>query len=342
MRHSFFTRTVLWVILLFITACSSDGIGTREDVRATPVSSPERVFNAVVGVYASVPDKAHTAQTLGTRRQGSGIIIDSEGLILTIGYLIVEADKITVLGSDGNPVPADYVAYDHETGFGLVRARKLVKPVSVRFGDSKHLNVGNRVLAISYEGHQPVVATKVVSRRSFAGSWEYLLDNAIFTSPAIDEFGGAALLGADGRLLGIGSLFVNDAAPSGRPVYGNMFVPIDALKPILADLITSGRRRSPAQPWLGIYPETAQGRVYISRLAAGGPGETAGLEPGDVIMGVAGKRVRDMEDFFRKVRNQGEAGVEVPLDILKMDSVDLNIRAVKVRSQDRHDRLFSR
>ena len=297
------------------------------------------VLRAVVGVRAEIRADARTLGALGSERQGSGVVIDSSGLVLTIGYLILEAANVVVVDADGETVRAEVLAYDNETGFGLLRAARPLGVKPLALGDSSALAEGTPVLAVSSAGPRPVTPARVVSRRAFTGYWEYLLEEAIFTAPPNPFFGGAALIGADGRLLGIGSLLVGDAAPGPRPAPGNMFVPIDDLKPILADLLAQGRAAGPPQPWLGVYTGEAAGRVFITRLAADGPGEKAGLRTGDVIIGVAGSRVRDMADFLRKVWSQGDAGVRVPLDILHLDSAGMAIERIDVQSADRYDWL---
>ena len=305
---------------------------------ARPVSAAE-IFRAVVGVRTEVPADARTARVLGQERMGNGVVIDDDGLVLTIGYLILEAASAEIIGPGGAVIPAAIVAYDHETGFGLLRASRPVGVEPLRFGDSSALDEGTDVLAVSFAGPRPVTPQRVVSRRTFAGYWEYLLDDALFTTPAHPFHSGAALLDAQARLVGIGSLVVNNAIEGEAPVPGNMFVPIDALRPILADLVAHGRTMAPAHPWLGVYTNEAAGRVFITRLAAGGPGEKAGLEDGDIIVGVGGRRVGDMADFLRKVRAQGGAGTAIPLDVMHLDTSDLTIERIDVPSMDRHDWL---
>ena len=298
-----------------------------------------QVLRAVVGVRAEIPLDARTARSLGTEREGSGVLIDRDGLVLTIGYLILEASAVAIVGPGGGIVRAEIVAYDHDTGFGLLRARRPLDVEPLKFGDSSALAQGAPVLAVSHAGPRPVTAARVASRRVFAGYWEYLLEDAIFTVPPHPFYGGAALIGADGRLLGIGSLLVSDAAPEPHSAPGNMFVPIDGLKPILKDLVARGRAARQAHPWLGIYTNEAEGRVFITRLATGGPGEQAGLKPGDIIIGIAGDPVRGMADFLRKVWARGDAGATVPLDILHLGSDDMAVERVEVRSADRYEWL---
>ncbi len=319
-----------------LAALLSSPAGTAGAGEQAPTDSVAEVLRAVVGVRADIRADARTAGSLGTEREGSGVVIGADGLVLTIGYLILEAQAAEVLTADGEAVPATVVGYDHNTGFGLLRADRPLGIKPVALGDSAALAEGDMVLAVSHEGARPVTPARVVSRRPFAGYWEYLLENAIFTAPPHPGYGGAALIGPDGRLLGIGSLFVNDAVAPATPGPGNMFVPIDGLKPILADLLEHGRPSRPSHPWLGLYTEQNRGRVFIVRVAGGGPAEKAGLKAGDIIMGVGGKRVKDMADFFRKVWARGDAGTEIPIDVLPLGATDLVIARVVVPSLDRY------
>ncbi len=306
---------------------------------ANAASDTEAVFNAVVGVTARVPSDARTARTLGGYREGNGIIIDDNGLVLTIGYLILEASSAMVIDSDGREIPAALVAYDHETGFGLVRALVPLTGKPLPIGDSSKVEIGDPALAVSQAGPGNVVAARIADRRPFAGYWEYLLENAIFTSPPHPSFGGAALISMAGELLGIGSLIVNDAdrGPPAQP--GNMFVPINDLKPIFEDLVENGKRTGPPRPWLGMYTGEAAGRVYVAQVVPGGPADQAGVKTGDIIMRVGGDKVSDMVDFYRKVWSLGDAGTEVPIDIAASKTDETAMNRIVVRSGDRLDWL---
>lgn len=299
----------------------------------------QRIIEAVVGVEARVPADARSVESLGQQRTGTGMVIDGNGLILTVGYLILEAAEVSVYGPDGKALPAAVVGYDHETGFGLVRTALPIDVKPLVLGRSADVEVGDTVLAIARVGPSPLMPQMVVDRRDFAGNWEYLLENALFTSPPLPGFGGAALIGVDGTLLGVGSLFVQDAMAGHAPLPGNMFIPIDLLKPILADLLVDGRRSGPAQPWLGLYTGETGGRVVVARVVVGGPAEAAGLKTGDIIMGVGGKSVRDMVDFMRKVRTHGKAGDDIPIDVMSSSTADMTINRRIIHSRDRHDWL---
>jgi S1-C subfamily serine protease len=294
-------------------------------------------LEAVVGVHASVPQDARTARSLGTDRAGTGIVIDDKGLVLTIGYLVMEAISAELVLPGNRKVPADVVAYDYETGFGLLRALAPLGVTPMPLGDSATLTLEAQVLVAgsSGTGQPQVTGAVVVSRREFAGYWEYLLPDAIFTAPPHFEFGGAALIGRDGNLLGVGSLIVGDAGGPERQMPGNMFVPIDALKPILADLVATGRSKVPPRPWLGISSEEARGRLFVTRVAPGGPAAKAGVAANDIIVAVAGEPVLGQADFYKKVWALGKAGTEVPLTLLS----GRGLNEIKVISASRYDHL---
>lgn len=295
-----------------------------------------QLFRAIVGIRARIPQTAPSAQGLGADRSGTGVVIGADGLVLTVGYLILDAETVNVLIPGGEPVPADVVGYDHETGFGLVRARKALNSPPATLGNSDTLAKGSPALIASI-GDKPLGAAYVMSRRAYAGGWEYLLENAIYAAPAHPNFGGAALIGPEGQLLGIGSLLVNVSEIGQPPLPGNIFIPINLLKPILPDLVRSGRAVGRTNPWLGVYTSKQDGRVFVQRLAPQGPGERAGLKPGDVIIGVGGKRVGDTEGFLRQTWAAGRAGDGIPLDVLRPARGTLEIERIMVQSVSRYD-----
>jgi S1-C subfamily serine protease len=290
-----------------------------------------RSLDGVVQVTAHVPSDARTASSLGTTRDGTGVVIDSDGLILTIGYLILEASEVEI-GGGPEPVPARIVAYDHESGFGLLRAEQPLDVTPIALGASAEVQRQQPMMVVSRAGELDATGVYVVDRRDFAGYWEYLLEDAIFTAPAHGQFGGAALIDREGRLVGIGSLFVNDAAFLDRPIPGNMFVPIDHLKPIMADLLTRGRRADPARPWLGVTLAEHLGRLFVTRVSPEGPAAAAGIAPNDLILGIDGVQVRGLADFYRKLWGRGAAGIDVPLDVLQ----GIEVHPVTVKSGDRY------
>lgn len=297
----------------------------------------EATLKAVIGLRAIVPDTARTAVSLGTEREGNGIVIDDDGLVLTIGYLILESSDVEVTDSEGDYVPANFVAYDYDTGFGLVRATRPLGIKSIPLGDSSVLSPGDPALIISHIGPDYMQVAQVVDIREFPGYWEYLLDQAIFTSPPFSGFGGAALISSNGELVGVGSLIVNDAAivEGSQPVPGNMFVPINMLKPIFDDLLQNGRASGETRPWLGVYTTLDRGHLFVFRVALDSPAEAAGIKPNDIIVGVNGKPVSGMASFLREVWATGSAGVDVRISIVRGGQV----KEITVESGDRYDWL---
>lgn len=288
-------------------------------------------LQSIVKLSIRVPPDARSARTLGTEREGNGIVIDGNGLIVTIGYLIIESDSILVTTAAGKSIPAELVGYDHDTGLGLIRTAVPPAVPPLKLGDSTQTAERDQVLVAGHGGQEAAIGAFVVSRRDFAGSWEYLLENAIFTSPPIAGFGGAALIGRDGRLLGVGSLFVGDAMQGQRPLPGNMFVPIDRLKPIMGDLLTQGRPSGPIRPWLGLQPEDVKGRVFVQRVQSDTPAAKAGIGVGDIVLAVGDKPVTGVADYYRKLWSLGEAGIPVKLKLLQ----GAELREITVKSADR-------
>lgn len=279
----------------------------------------------------AVPD-ARSSDGLGAQREGTGVVIDDAGLVVTIGYLILEAETVELSTADGRTFPATVVGYDHVTGFGLLRSLGPLPIKPVPLGESARIADREPVLIVGFDGVAPAY---VVSRRPFVGYWEYLLDEAIYTAPVTVNWQGAALLSREGKLLGIGSLAVNDAVSAQSQVPGNLFVPIDLLKPILPDLLAHGRSTAPPRPWLGIHSQDVQGNVIVTRVSPDSPADRAAVRPGDVIVGIDGLPVKGQAALYRRLWASGQAGVEIPLDVLR----DGQIRRVTVTSTDR-DRYY--
>ena len=291
----------------------------------------EQILKAIVKVKATIPAEARTAGVLGTTREGNGVLIDSDGHILTIGYLILEADNIEVVDQEDQKIPAKYIGYDHKTGFGLIRVDKMPEITPIRLGQSSGLKEGDPALVIGHGGEDSVSGVRIVWRGEFTGYWEYLLDNAIYTTPPYANYGGAALIGRDGELLGIGSIFTQKTVAGFGAVPCNMFVPIDLLRPILSRLIATGSSGEPPQPWLGLRIDEMHGRLVVLRVTSGGPAEKAGIGSGDIILKVNQKAVQGLADFYRQVWSLGDAGVDVPLAVLQ----GIEIRDLVVKSGDR-------
>jgi S1-C subfamily serine protease len=287
----------------------------------------EHALTSVVGLRATIPGDAYTAETLGTERAGNGVFIRN-GLVLTIGYLITEAETVWLNLSDGRSVPGHVMGYDQETGFGLVQALAKLDVPALEIGQSANAAIGERVVVGGAGGRVHSVAARIVAKQEFAGYWEYVLDEAIFTSPSHPNWGGTALIGPAGDLLGVGSLQLQHAVDKGQAQNINMIVPIDLVKPILDDLLKFGRRNVPPRPWLGLYATEVENRLVVVGLAERSPAKRADLRTGDIVLSVAGKEVRDLAGFFRRVWAQGQAGVEVPITIYRDgDTMDLRVKS---------------
>lgn len=314
------SRTVIAAILLF------SGPGA---VAAGPEGELAYRLEAVVRVHAEIPTDARTAAYLGTERDGAGVVIDDAGLVVTIGYLITEAMGAEVTTGSGRVSRADVVGFDIASGLGLLRAAEplAVKPIPI--GTATALTEKTPVVVAASGGPEAVLPAVVVSRRDFVGYWEYLLEDAIFTAPPHPAWSGAALLGPDGKLAGIGSLVVSDAKAD---LPGNMFVPIDRLQPVMGDLLALGRPSAPSRPWLGVNLRELDGKLVVGRVALNGPSDKAGVRHGDRVTAIDGAPVHELADFYRTLWRHGDAGVTVRLGVTRQGEE----REIEVNTIDRY------
>ena len=297
----------------------------------------EKALTAVVGIKATVPADAFTAETLGTERAGSGVLIEGNGLVLTIGYLITEADSVWITLAGGRAVPGHVLGYDQETGFGLVQALARIDTPFMPLGTSSRIRAGDSVVVAAAGGRLKAIAAAIRTKQEFAGYWEYVLDEALFTTPAHPSWSGTAMIGPAGDLLGIGSLQLQQQAAGVSPrsrnstVDVNMSVPIDLLKPILEDLRSQGKRRGPPRPWLGLFATEVGERIVIAGVSGRGPARKSDVRPGDVVLNIGGQEIKTLAGFFRAIWAQGEAGVDIPMTLHR----DGRTVQIKIKSTDR-------
>jgi serine protease Do len=291
----------------------------------------EDLLGAVVRVKVKAIPGARSSSTLGETREGSGVVIDERGHIVTIGYIVIEAEAIEITTYENKTVSASLIGYDHASGFGLLRASVPLGLKPMPTGQAGDLALREQVMILPAGGREAASLAYVVAKRKFSASWEYLLETAIFTAPPTDQWAGAALVSREGKLIGIGSLFVRETIAGGSQTPGNMFVPIDLLKPILADLIAKGHRSEAPHPWLGLATEEVHGHLMVTRVSQEGPADKAGVRNGDLVVGVGTDPVKSQEELYRKVWGLGSAGIDVPLKILQ----GVEMREFKLHSIDR-------
>jgi len=349
-RRSLRAWRMLPVLALMVLAGCAAGVHAAAPARqppgakaAVPASEAQlaalrRALNAVVSVRVSATEGAPTARSLGEERSGSGVVIDAEGTVLTIGYLLLEAETIEIATQDDRRVPARQVAYDQATGFGMIQPlvplRPRIEPAPM--GSAARLEVGEALMAsTSSRGGAEVGVVRMVDRRAFSGYWEYHIEQALFTAPPVPNHSGAAVFNHQGELVGIGSLFVADTLGNGKVLPGNMFVPLDLLAPVLAEMRSTGSTQASHRPWLGVSSQLQDGRVRIMRVERGGPAQLAGVSVGDEVLEVDGTPVHSLESFYKKVWTRPAPTDEVELTIRQGEEV----RKIRVQAVDRMQTL---
>ena len=328
---------------LLISAAAVAAAPARPQERAADAAQPQPdsrearavldALDSVVKLKVKALQEARSARSLGTEREGSGVVLKDSGLVLTIGYLILEAESVEITDNAGKTVPATVAGYDHATGFGLLRPVVPIAAKGVDLGVSAEASELDRMIFATFGGKESATLATVASKRRFAGYWEYLIDDAIFTVPPRGDHSGAALINREGKLIGIGSLFVMDAATPNMRMPGNMFVPVDLLKPIIAQLSKNVSTSDAKRPWIGLSTQEVDGRLFVLRVQEDSPAEKAGLKAGDIILSIQGQVVSSLEDFYKKLWSLGPAGAPVPLKVLQ----GTEVKDIRVQSMNRMD-----
>jgi len=295
----------------------------------------DSAINSVVKVRTSIPAAAFTADVLGTERIGSGVLINNSGLILTVGYLVTEAETVWLTTNLNQSIPGHVVAYDQSSGLGLVQALGSLDIDASELDSSDLVTVNDDIFFISYGGIEHSLCSKISRIDEFAGYWEYLLEAAIYTSPPHPQWGGAAVFNKKGHIIGIGSLFLQEIF-EGQNLQGNLAIPTSILKSIMGDMLEFGRSSAPARPWLGMYAVESEKTLTVNSLARYGPAELAGVLQGDKVVGVGKESVSTLANFFRSVWALGAAGVSVPININRNG----NQLQLVINSIDRNDFLL--
>lgn len=306
--------------------------GYEVDARLRPAAQEwafdlDRALSSVVALEARVAEDAFTAGSLGVERIGNAAVLNASGLVLTMGYLIMEAEEVVLTRNDGARIAAHVLGSDPVTGFGLAQALEPLDLPALPLGDSRKLKAGARVVIAGAGGRAHAAAGRVLTRMRFAGYWEYLLEDAIITGPAHPHWSGAALLDETGAVVGAGSLSLQGQTREGEPTPLNMFVPAELLAPILDDL-ASGRPAHPPRPWLGVLAQDFRGHVVIVGVNPHGPAGRAELRAGDIVRAVAGQSVNDLAGFYTELWAQGDPGALIPLTVQREgDEFEVEIRS---------------
>lgn len=315
---------------------STKALGTMFTKPANFDFDLKSVLSAIVTLRVHVPPDAPSAATLGAEREGHGVHIGGNGLILTVGYLITESASVWIIDAFGGATEGHVLATDSETGFGLVKANSNLRIPAIALGSSDEVSEGDVVIVAGHGIEDQIIVAQVFAKREFAGYWEYLLEEGIFTSPAHPNWGGAAVINSDGDLVGIGSLLVQEMGLSNKTVEGNMIIPIDLLKPILDDLIKNGKTSKPPRPWIGITTSDNENTLVIASVNKDGPAAEAGLKVGDAILEISGHSVDDLPSMYRSIWDLGDAGVDVPFRIMRNENVhDVTVHSTERRSRQR-------
>jgi len=316
---------VRWQLCARLAAAAGAAATLLATLLAAPAAASEietqsralqRAHEAVVGIEVQVVDGASSAKMLGMERQGSGVLISDDGLVLTIGYLVLEAESVQIVTDDGRRLPARVVAYDVATGFGLVQALAPLGRASVPLA-ARSAEPGETPLTVVSGGDDGEVdMVKLVSRRAFSGFWEYHVEGALFTSPPARLHSGAALFNTRGELLGVGSLVVPDARGPGQPrAPGNLFVPVELLLPVLAEMRAQGRSLASARPWLGLNCAEQAGQLRVLRVTDDSPADVAGLQVGDRITRLDGVKVTALAQLWKALWADARPERAVELEI---------------------------
>lgn len=286
----------------------------------------EYVVPATVSIRSVTPQRHPSARLLGTERMGSGAIIDAEGHILTVGYVVMGARTIEVTLPDQQQFPATLVCQDFESGIAILQTPARDLP-TVPLGHSSSLKEGDKVIIVAATDQTQRMASPgfISALRPFEAYWEYMLDQAILTTAMNPGFGGGPLLDSLGQMIGVLSLNLNSTKEM------TLAIPIDLFHRVKEGVFTFGSitDRRP-RPWVGMYSEPVEGGVAVIGLIPNGPASRAGMEVKDVILEVNNAEATGRRELYELMwRNR--AGDELTFTVQRGEEV-LDIR---VTSMDR-------
>lgn len=294
---------------------------------------------AVMAIQSHVPESAITADLLGTLRNSHAVQVSEDGLMLTVGYSVLEADEIWITNKRGKTTEGILLANDFNSGIALIKPASPIGTTWFDTANKDQLKAGDTVSIYTSEDNKPMEAV-VFAKEEFAGRWEYLLEEAFYTVPLCEHWSGAALVNNDGKLCGIGSLAIGLASPQGQAIPGNLFIPVELVMPHLEHMALYGETPEDKRPWLGILTEEHDAELHVTGVYSRAPAAKAGIKPGDVILSVENQPVASLAGFFRSVWRCGPAGTEIPLTI--RNSTDSETRDITLQTIDRNAYFIDR
>lgn len=286
------------------------------------VSATKKVVPSVVHV-SSMQVANYFFQRVPLQGVGSGVIVDSDGYILTNAHVVAEAAEIEVTLENGQKHRGKIAGMDRSMDTAVIRVDALNLPVP-KFGDSDNLESGQLAIAIGNPlglAGGPTVTVGVVSavNRSLQTEREYM-EGMIQTDAAINPGNsGGPLVDSEGRVIGINTAIVPYAQGIG------FAIPINAARKIAEEIILHGEV---IRPWLGIsgmditkkvvtyYGLPVEKGAIVMRVAEGSPAEKSGMEEGDIILSADGKKIGGMRELTREIGAKG-VGKKIVLEILR-------------------------
>jgi S1-C subfamily serine protease len=290
-----------------------------------PVEFVKQLLPSVVNIHATVPKQHPSTRILGDERMGSGLVVDSTGLVLTVSYVVMGASVIDVAPLKGRRTRAEVVAQDFEVGLALLRVKRQGLPAATLATQAPER--GDAVVAVASSGvHEVRVSGGIVTYLGeFEGYWEYLLDRGIVSSAANPGFGGGGLFSMRGHAVGVVYLNLNEVARS------SLAIPVDFYREHSAELLRYGRVVSrPRRAWLGVFAHALDDGVVISGIVPGGPGEKGGLREGDLIMSLNAQEVPTLREFYTSLWRH-EPGERITFEVMR----DNAVRRLEITGGDR-------
>ena len=295
-----------------------------------PVYLLEKALRATVGVHTHIPpNHVSNAIGLGTDRRGTGTVVSSDGLVLTIHYLLLGATKVIVTLPNGEQRDATIVGKDYSTGLGLLKIDGANHP-HLEVVSSGNSVVGEDVFTVASLGSDKRCADNgmITYLGPFDAVWEFVLDRSICVTATSLNLGlpGGPILNRRVQVIGVSYLNFTDP---GRPILG---IPGEYYLNIRDELARHGRVSKPQRAYLGVVSYTLRDHVIIANVMPGGPGEKAGLKQGDLVLAIDGKDISERRLLYEGLRDHPIADT-IQLKVLRNNRIFL-LEIPAVRAED--------